>query len=698
MFENLGFKMRIILLSCTITILCFGVALVFTNFQTTEMVKKMAMSNAEKTASLYSRDFQDRVDVAFRTTDVLSQSLIAVRSDSVPDRNLAIAILGKVLKQHSEYLDTYTVWEPDAFDGQDSSFAAQGKGNAGRFMPCWSRSGDHISLNNESDLDMSTNNDWYNIPKSGSKRLITEPYLATYGQFQNKVLMTSIITPIMINGTFAGVVGVDMMLNDLQKEISKIKPYDTGYASVVSNDGRYVANVDADQLGKDIGDSDSLKQAKAAIREGKVYTMSAWENGEEFYKVFVPIIFSNVDNPWSFVVAVPMNKILDECRTVRNWTILIGFLAILLSCGTFNWMVGRELKLLMAVTARMKELAVGNFNGEELRVTSNDEIGQLGLAANSMIKNLRAMIKHVANSAERLSTSSEQLAASAEQSAQANNQVALAITEVASGADKQSNAANKAVSVVEEMFKETQRAAQNAGNVVKVAGEASQTAKDGRDSVEKVVGQMAMIEQSSYSTAEAINTLDKRSQEIGRIVDVISSIASQTNLLALNAAIEAARAGESGRGFAVVAEEVRKLAEQSQEAAKQIAILISGITEDTAKAVEAMNNGTQQIQLGANIVETAGQTFSQIHQLINKVSVQIGDISTTTGKMAGGSQHIVLAVQNITNIAGETATQAQIVSATTEEQTATMEEVAAFSQNLSDLAQELKAAINEFKV
>lgn len=169
-------------------------------------------------------------------------------------------------------------------------------------------------------------------------------------------------------------------------------------------------------------------------------------------------------------------------------------------------------------------------------------------------------------------------------------------------------------------------------------------------------------------------------------------------MLALNAAIEAARAGEQGRGFAVVAEEVRKLAEQSQEATKQIAALISEIQGETDQAVLAMGNGTREVALGAEVVNEAGHAFREITELVTNVSEQVKEIASTIDQMAIGGQQIVGSVKQIDDSSKKVTGEAQTVSAATEEQSASMEEISSSSQSLAVLAQNLQEAVSKFQV
>ena len=224
------------------------------------------------------------------------------------------------------------------------------------------------------------------------------------------------------------------------------------------------------------------------------------------------------------------------------------------------------------------------------------------------------------------------------------------------------------------------------------------TARKGSLAIEKAISQIGNIESSVGRSASVITKLGERSEEIGQIVSVISNIAGQTNLLALNAAIEAARAGEQGRGFAVVAEEVRKLAEQSQEAAKHITGLITEIQKDTDSAVIAIEDGSKEVLVGIEVVTDAGQAFQEIDKSVNAAFAQMKEITAVIQLMASSSEEVARSAGETEVISKELSEQAQSVSATTEEQSATSEEIARFSQELANMAAELTKALSTFKV
>ncbi|MEL1134849.1 methyl-accepting chemotaxis protein [Desulfitobacterium sp. THU1] len=374
---------------------------------------------------------------------------------------------------------------------------------------------------------------------------------------------------------------------------------------------------------------------------------------------------------------------------------LIGLLAVAIFAYRSSQKMAKQVNL---VAQGANEIAHGNLTIERIVVDSEDELGRLAQDFNLMRDNLIELVKQVSMSSEHVASSTQQLSAGAEQSAQAANEVAASIMEVAKGTEKQMDAVNDVAAIVEEMSASMENMLNNTKHVVGSAEGTAQAAIQGHQSINTTIEAMRTIQTGMNHTTSLVEQLGVRSLEIGRIVEVISGIASQTNLLSLNAAIEAARAGEQGRGFAVVAEEVRKLAEQSQVAAKQIAELIGQVQVDTNNVVEAMRFAQQGVESGAKVTDEAGKTFNEIAQLIEEVTEQVKGMSQEIEQVAAGSERIGSAIHQVDQISQAIAGQTQNVSASTEEQSASVEEIASSSQVLARMTEEMNQAIRKFKI
>lgn len=331
-------------------------------------------------------------------------------------------------------------------------------------------------------------------------------------------------------------------------------------------------------------------------------------------------------------------------------------------------------------------------------VSSRDEIGEVGAAMNRMQDHLKSLVLNIRQKSTLLAQAAGQLGANADQSADSANSVAEAISEVAAGADKQNGTIAKVMSNVTKNAEDVRCMGQQAAGAADRSKEVAHKAEDGEIAAERAVNQMDQIEETVERSAAVVAKLGTMSQEIGHIVETISDIAGQTNLLALNAAIEAARAGESGRGFSVVAEEVRKLAEQSDQAAQQIVTLIGGIQAETENAVAVMAAGTREVRTGAEVVRTAGRSFQEINELVAAVSDQVRAISESFGSLAEGNTQILQAMHDLKSIGEAASQQTQNVSAATEEQSAAMQEIASAGHELTRYAEELQQAVDQFKV
>ena len=361
------------------------------------------------------------------------------------------------------------------------------------------------------------------------------------------------------------------------------------------------------------------------------------------------------------------------------------------------WLIGRALRPLHQVVASMQVIAEGDMRGASLP-ESADEIGELAASANRMQEKLRHLLLGVSKSTDSVTESAEMLKEQAEQTRLSIQQVAESAVHMAEGTTQQ-------VQIVTVLQDDCSRMRQHMHELhagAKVMTEAVQQSRgkavDGRKTVGQAVDPIKNIARQVNSSAAVVGTLGQRSSEIGTIVETIASIADQTNLLALNAAIEAARAGDAGRGFAVVAEEVRKLAEQSSNAAQNITELVKVIQQDTDKAVASISEGNESVNEGAAIVTATGEAFQLIEEQVEKLNqtvetsiAAIETLNTVTHEIV----HSMDAVMDSSRIATD---EAQNVSAATEQQAATMHEISDANSRLAELARSLSVEVKKFKV
>lgn len=379
---------------------------------------------------------------------------------------------------------------------------------------------------------------------------------------------------------------------------------------------------------------------------------------------------------------------------VYGISLLVLFLAFFLTIQYF--LVKRILSPIRSLMKGIEEVSEGNLNVNTK--TGLDDLGIINQKFNTMIKRINDTMVKVQDTTQEVTESANQLLNISEQNSTNTNVINNNMKEISRGIEAQTQAAIESSRAMNEMSTVVQTIAGSSSSVADEAYSMEKRSVEGNQVVQKVSAQMDSISNSMEKTFASINALQSRSNEISNIVSIITGIASQTNLLALNASIEAARVGEEGKGFAVVAGEVRNLAEQSQESARQIAELIEEIQKEIEQTVEGVNLGSKEVQIGLEVTKQAGEMFSEILNAANKVSSQIQEVSSATEQISASTQEMTATSDELSSTISKTSDSSKQIEQTIEEQAQSMVSIVEASDKLSSMSRDLKELITFFKV
>ncbi|MEW5069449.1 methyl-accepting chemotaxis protein TlpC [Bacillus subtilis] len=446
-----------------------------------------------------------------------------------------------------------------------------------------------------------------------------------------------------------------------------------------------------------VGTQASSEVIAAVLKKGKRFYGQADVAGSSYQTAYMPLKDQNGNiigmlytGANQSILASLTQSLFTQFAIVLVIVIMVSVILVLVFTRKIN-------KRLNTLKSAFESAGNGDMT-IEVSDKTGDELSELSVYYNKMRRKLNDTIQTVQQSALQLASASQQLSAGAEETNQASEKITEAVQQIANGAQDQITRIANSESSLKQASADIRDISANTAAIADKGQLAQSKADIGQKEIANVQAQMDAIHQSIQKSGEIIHQLDGRSKQIEQILSVITQIADQTNLLALNAAIEAARAGEQGKGFAVVADEVRKLAEESQQSAGQISKLIIEIQKDMNRSARSVEHVKTEAAEGVTMIQRTRDAFKEIAAATGEISAEISDLSASVTNISASAHHINDSFAANTADIKESTKNTRQAAALTEEQFAAMEEITAASETLSQLAEELTGIISQFKM
>ncbi len=580
-FKKLNLKARMLITIISMVLFAFLATNVFVLVSVNTITKAEAIDKAKESAYHYSTLIEAHLDEAMATARTLARTFEGMKTAQNPDRHAMDMIQKRLMEQNPRFLGIWTCWEPNALDGRDADYAnKRGHDETGRYIPYWNRANGAISLEPLRDYEKPGIGNYYLVPKKTGEETVIDPY--SYAIGGKDFLLSSFAVPINHNGSFIGVVGIDMVLDMLQQETKKVRPYETGYATLISNNGYYVAHFDSRRVGKKVveesGTADGLKTMLTTGSSSMILDTDDDIANSQVYRIIVPIHIGLSKAPWGFEIVVPLNKTLEKVNQISN--IATIFILIMLAILTL---------VVLWIT-------------------------------NSIANPLKRIIGSLDQGAAQVSSASGQLSATAQQLSQGSAEQAAAIEET-------SSTLQEATSMLQQSTANTRQATQ-------LSEQAKESADKGNLEMREMMSSMGEIKRSSDQIAKIIKVIDDiafqtnilalnaaieaaRAGEAGMgfavVAEEVRNLAQRSAQAAKDTtAIIASNISLSDKGVAAAEKVSQALTEITHQAKRvnELMAEISAASQEQYQGVEQATKAIDQIEIitqqnSANSEETA---------------------------------------------------------------------------------------------